>query len=169
MVEPIHLLFLTCHCWQACGTPWPSWPSFECCTEWRGPTGLWRSAVLEQESPNRQCCRRSSGASIPLVGQSWKRDEHSCNLTIYEENIMWRLTVLLLLNKIVSFILFFRNCKWSWLPQLKFTIITYLGQACSVSSLGLHICNVPAEVFKLLDSRIESHNFLGTRALGNSI
>lgn len=57
------------------------------------------------------------------------------------------------------------------ISQIKseFTIRTYLGQACSMSSLGLHICNVTAEVLKLLDSGIKSHNFLGTGGLGNPV
>lgn len=63
-------------------------------------------------------------------------------------------------------------CGWLWSHKYhnwKLCISTYFGQACFVCSLGLHVCNIAAEVFKFLGGGVKSHDPLGTGALGNPV
>lgn len=48
-----------------------------------------------------------------------------------------------------------------------FCVSSYFCQACFVCSLGLHICNVAAEVLEFLWGGVKSHDPLGTIVLGN--
>ena len=48
-------------------------------------------------------------------------------------------------------------------------VCTHSGQACFMCSLGLHICNIAAEVLKFLSSGVKSHDPFGTMVLGNPV
>lgn len=48
-------------------------------------------------------------------------------------------------------------------------VSTYFSQACFMCSLGLHICNVAAEVLEFLNSGIKSHDPLGAMVLGDHV
>lgn len=80
-------------------------------------------------------------------------------------------------NCLKVFVLFVSSssiiCGWLWSHKYhncwELCISTYFGQACSVCSLGLHVCNIAAEVFKFLGGGVKSHDPLGTGALGNPV